>query len=517
MRIWAAFFALLAAWQSPTLAQSSVPCIAMVGDLWGETPQAAAARTLDGTAFTSPQALANAVGDGAVIQGGSFAGWDFRRISLRNACFVESDLQGSVWDGVDAPGIGFIKADLTGSSMIGLRAPGILLRDARLTGVKASRADFSGGQFEGGWFEGGIDGWIIDGANLTGFAFACGITVPDGCPVDSGEKGISAKGANFTRARLSSYRKHGLDVFDMTGAVLDRTELSPAQLPSISGIALSGPIVLVGGDERVEISQADAAALIADAAAVASESQRPSFDCARASSATEILMCGKQARDLPLADRQLASLFARVRAVKPAIVATQKAWLRQRDACLQAEYPIDCLTTRYAERIGVLIGQLGEQNWLARGQSAVFIDDVLPLSAEFRSGPLFARIAPVMAGASMTTVVVTRQANGGYRVAGDAVGANAHTCSLGANAMRLDPGTGWYSLAQPGEARPARILRVIGEQLEVFGEGAPDGDTPESSLGYASCGMRARFGPMRRIHLQPEIEQKLIDSMNIER
>ena len=56
---------LCAAWcmTAPALAQTSVACETMLGDLWGETEPQAGTATVDGTTLRSPAELATAAGD----------------------------------------------------------------------------------------------------------------------------------------------------------------------------------------------------------------------------------------------------------------------------------------------------------------------------------------------------------------------------------------------------------------------------------------------------------------------
>lgn len=501
---------------SPAFARPPVPCEAMLGDLWGELPAADDVRTIDGTTVTSPAQLARMVGTGAIVQGGDFSEWDFRRITLGAACFVESTLKGSVWNGANAPGIGFIKTDLSEASLSGIRAPGVLFRDAILTNVKADKADFSGGMLEGGWFDGSIDGWNLDGANLTGFAFSCGITLSDGCPLQGDARPVLARGTNFSGAALSSFHRYGLDAFDLEGAILDRTELSPGQLASLKGRMIMHPLVLVGGDSRIELTAAEAQALIDDAAIMASRAAGPSFDCAKAASAAEKAVCHPDAGDLAQADRELGALFAELRKVRPAIVADQRQWLKTRDGCMAKEYPSDCLRTVYVERQSKLLGMQGEREWLAPGRGALFIDDELPLSDTMRASGLFARIAPLLAKASLGYVHVARAADGSYAASGESIGANAHTCSLGASGLRLDPATGWYGLSDPATQGRVRIFQMRGDWLTVFASGRPSGDEAEASADYVSCGARAAFGPMRRIALPDAIVESYANRAGME-
>ncbi len=486
---------------SPALARQPVPCETMLGDLWGERPVPADVKTIDGTQVTSPAQLVQMVGTGAVVQGGDFSEWDFRRVTLGTACFVESNLKGSVWNEATAPGIGFIKTDLSESTLTGIHAPGVLFRDANLTNTKTDKADFSDGLLEGGWFDGSIDGWNLDGANLARFVFSCGITLSDGCPLRNSDAPILARGTNLSGADLSSFRHYGLGDFDLEGAILDRTKLSPGQLASLQGRMIVHPLVLAGGDSRVELSAAEAQALADDAAIFASRAAGPSFDCARAASAAEKAICHPDAGDLALADGELGALFAELRKARPSIVAEQRQWLKTRDGCMAKDYALDCLRTVYADRQSILLGLQGERDWLAPGSAALFIEDDLPLSDTMRASSLFAKIAPLLAKVSMGFVHVARAADGSYAASGESVGANAHTCSLGASGLRLDPATGWYSLTDPASKGRIRIFQLRDDRLTVFASGRPTGDEVEASADYVSCGARAAFGPMRRIAL----------------
>ena len=498
-------------------AQSTTPCEAMLGDFWGEKEPLAQVRTVDGTRIGSPQDLARAVREGAIVQGGTFAGWTFSRIALSNACFVEADLSRTDWTDARAAGIGFIRSNLTDAVMTGIRAPGVLFRDANLANVRADKADFSNGQLEGGWFEGSVDGWVLDGADLSGFQFSCGITLSDGCPLYGSDRRISARGANLTRARLSSFHRYGLTDIDLDGARLDRTEISPAQLASLKGRMISHPLVLVGGDMTLALSAAEAQALVDDAAIAASTAGGPSFDCAKAASPAERLVCQPDQTELADADRALARLFGEARKTRPALIAEQRQWLKRRDGCMSGEYPSDCLRSAYAERRGQLIGLLGERDWLARGEAALFIDDELPLSEAMRASPLFARIAPLLVQASMGHAYVERRADGLYAASGESVGANAHLCSLAAEGMRLDPATGWYGVSEGEAKRPIRIIQIDGDWLRVFADGHPYGEEAEGSSDYASCGARAAFGPMRRIALPADVLKRYAERAEMER
>jgi uncharacterized protein len=79
-----------------------------------------------------------------------------------------------------------------------------------------------------------------------------------------------------------------------------------------------------------------------------------SFDCARAHTAVEEMICGEW--QLERLDERMATLFERAReaegADRDALLAAQRAWLQTRDACTDTA----CLEQTYRERIAALGG-----------------------------------------------------------------------------------------------------------------------------------------------------------------
>ena len=90
----------------------------------------------------------------------------------------------------------------------------------------------------------------------------------------------------------------------------------------------------------------------------------PSFDCAKASTPAERLICNTDLDEtLAGRDNELAAIYKRVLTAagnrRANIVAAQTQWIRQRDeACIQPEKSNDqrarCLAERYDERIQAL-------------------------------------------------------------------------------------------------------------------------------------------------------------------
>ncbi len=476
----------------PESAPEQAGCMSVSGDIWGEGRPDKPPRMIDGKQIKSLTDFLRMTGDRTsnvtVVRGGAFAGWDFGGMSLPGICFEESDLSGANFAGALAAGAGFIKTDLSGANMDGVHMPGVLFRNAGLRAVSARGADFSHGHFDGGWFEGSVEGWNLDGANLTGFVFACGITVPDGCPVYQGGANTSAKGADFTDAILHSF---GLHAVDLAGARIDRTIIGPRQLPNLAKSDFRGPVILRGGDRDVSLTSEEARRLLAAHIEQRAVESQPSFNCGKAASRVEKEICGDYASDLRADDRSMAVLYQRAKAANASVRTSQRAWLKQRNRCAMAEYPADCIRQSYSARKGELLGMLGEQNWLARGQAALFVDDVLPLPAAMAGSDLMARIAPVLVGASMTEILVERGDDGLYAIKGSAVGANAHLCSIYATHLYFDAQSGWYIPVSEGGAVP--VFRIFDDRLEIFAAGKPDYEKYPVAADIMSCGMRASF------------------------
>jgi len=146
--------------------------------------------------------------------------------------------------------------------------------------------------------------------------------------------------------------------------------------------------------------------------------------------------------------------------------------------------------------------------WLRPGAEALFVDAPAMFDAAFRETALYRRLLPALIGASNARVLVTVGPDGRIDAAGDAYGANGHSCSLGGEALSFDPATGYYSGPhQPSpedppawRGRPEPVLMLAGETALVYRAGRGFRDDSEHPVGdYASCGARAGFGAMVRV------------------
>lgn len=498
---------LIAALALAAAAPPAGSCQAALGPMHEGTVEEALPGRIDGTTLT-PQSLAalrRRQGAATItVVGGAFRNADFRRAGLRNICFLDTDLSGSDWRGADAAGVGFVRAELSGAKLEGARMPFVALREPKMEGVNAAGADFSGGRLDGGW-DGSMDNAVFNRANFARFDFACGITIGDSCVSAAG---VGLRGADLSGADLSDWGGEAV----YTDARIDGTRIALHQLRDIAEADIAGPILLAGGEAEVAISAAEHAALVARLRPDAPPPpDAPSFDCGRARSRAERAICATDAYELRELDRDLAAIYRRAAAANPDVAARQRAWLAEREACAPA-----CLGRMYQARVGELVAGMGPPAWARPGARALFVSERTEFEESFRGDPLYLRILPAIVGGAAARVIVQVNPDGTIEADGDAIGGNAHSCSLGGDRLAFDARTGWYSGPfTPGPddprdwgQRPMPVLRFIGEAAEVYrngvaGWGADSLDPRPSD--YASCGARAHFPHMVRVSV-PEAE-----------
>ncbi len=151
------------------------------------------------------------------------------------------------------------------------------------------------------------------------------------------------------------------------------------------------------------------------------------------------------------------------------------------------------------------------------GRYSLFVDGERHFKPTIRNHDLYKRLLPVIVGASFSRVVVRFGSSGTLDSVGESIGSNAHMCTLSANGLRLDPGSGFYSGPQPDldedsaewRGRPMAVLRLDGDyaQVHVGGAGGGDGRGDSRLSDYASCGARAAFVPMLRLSV-PQSEAR---------
>ncbi len=493
-------------------------CQAALGPLHASVDEAALPGRVEGATLDRDRliALRRERGDALItVVGGNFANAVFGGARLHNICFIETNLAGSDWRGARADGIGFVRAVVTRSTLGGARMRDILLRESEMAGVDATRADLSGGRLDGSW-NGSLEGLRLDGANLSGFVLDCGITIGDGCPLD---RRISMRGADLRGADIADDR---LDA-DWQGARIDRTRVSLGQLRDLRTTNVAGPILVDGGSATVEITPAEYRALL-PAIRDLHTADSPSFDCARAASEVERRICLPIGEMIRRDDRILAGLYREAAARDPGIAVSQRAWLRDRDRCAERD-PAEqdyCIYQAYERRKSELIVRIGPPAWVRPGAFALFVGRRIEFDDGFRQSALYRRLLPAIVGSASARVMLRVNADGTIDAAGEAVGANAHLCSLAGERLRFDPATGWYSGPYRDDAdtpaawrgRPLPVLRFWADRVEVYRNGQMGSlDQDPRPSDYASCGARAAFEEMVRVPASDTQINAAIESM----
>ena len=451
---------------------------------------------IDASAFDSFDQLDAALADRGVPQivyGGAFKGADFTGMAPRLArtCFHTVDLAESTWEGVRISGLVFVRANMSGAKMAGADLPAVRFEGADLSGADLSGAGLKGGRWVGATWSSKLKETNFDGARLVDFTFTCGIVMSDSC----GNQEAVFTGVDFTGADLTDLPIWGYDSF--AAARLDRTVLAPRALAYLDeDVEFAGPVYLyhAAGEDPAqrqveEFSPAEVAEIrgnILDWKA----NDRPSFDCARAASGAERLICGEWAVTLRDADRLLAEIYAQALEQGLTTRTDQRAWLASRNKCEDD----DCLHQAYRQRSEVLLGALGPVQDFLPGEQRYYSEEVLALAPEFRSTPLYRRLVDPLRAATHQEVVLTMRGDGSIGARGSAVGGNGHLCDFTVENARFDPASGWYSAVTQDRAQ-VPLFRLIGNELE-FRYSGNLGDTPDEAGAYISCGARAGFSTL---------------------
>jgi uncharacterized protein YjbI with pentapeptide repeats len=460
---------------------------------------------IDARAMTAPADLAKALAAAPpdqrrVVLGGRFEGADMRAVAplLANGCLAGTELAGTNWQDSEVRDLRLVHIAFTDAKAARVRWPGLSTHGVDLAGSDFTGADLSGLRFVSAWQGADFRDVSFRAAKLTDASFACGITIDVWCINPFPD----FAGADLTRADLS-----GIGVWGeaAAGARIDGTIVDPYSLHGLASARIEGPVRL-GIDVTspydsledeappapptiVTLTPEEARTLIAATRAVTEVEDRASFDCARAATLTERIICVEDETYLRSLDRELAAMWAELRAAGKGDLAQQRRWLAARGQCGQDR---DCLSLRYQKRIDDLRALLGPRIALRPGQSVTYHDDTLPLPDAMRTGALYERILPVLREASYQRITLTGNPDGSIAAEGDATGANAHTCTLGVAAARFDPRTGWWSARAEGGKR-VPLFRIEGRRI-FFNYSGNIGNTPDEAMEFISCGMRAGFG-----------------------
>lgn len=455
---------------------------------------------IDARSFTSVAELTAAIGtrgEGRVaVVGGDFSDGDMRPLAnpRQVACYIESDLSRTDWRGGEATGTRFIAAKLTGAQMAQAGLDATVFEGVDLSGADLTEASLAGALWQGANWTSNLEGTVFRNAVMEGFRFRCGITMDESC---GGSGGADFGGADLTRADLATFPVWGYDSF--AGARVAETRIGPRAVRHLGEATIDGDVILASGwadedgwpDNAVELTREEFLRL--RDAALAVEDDRPSFDCAKAGSAVERMICGDYESELRALDRELAEAFVLLRESGKVTLESQRAWLRSRNACTDS----DCIEQAYEARLEQLYGALGARFVLAPDASVTFEEEVLPLPEDFRAMELYRRIVPALRAASFQSVTLTGREDGTLAGEGEALGGNAHTCTFGVEGAVYDRGTGWYvGVTEDGERVP--LFRIRNGRMTLRYSGNM-GDTPDAAQNFISCGARAAFTDLRNL------------------
>jgi uncharacterized protein YjbI with pentapeptide repeats len=470
-------------------------CMDVLGNV-GSTPSGV--QSFDGTKLKKPDDIARmrkSVKSGApiLIDGGSFRGADFRKAKLRNVCFRGSNLAGTRWDKADANGVAFVGTDLTGASLSGAIMSRVLFRNSNLANAQAVRADFSGGRIDGGW-SGNLSNFNLDSAQLTAFDFNCFAGESLGCPFD--RKGITARGADLTGAKLSSFNFWELN---LQGAKLDRTEINVETLRLLGGASIAGPIFVRGNAHMVTIGADEVAQLLAALPAIKSDTVAE-CDIDKPQKLDDLL-CSDPSSKLSNLVRDMAKLEA----MEPTISASGiQIYNTRLSACFTTAVAnvAQCAENSVRDRREKLAQALGSKVWLKQGEKALFARVSSDMASAYAAQPKLAKLSPAIAGASSAYFMVQLDSKGLAKIRGLSLGGNGEACKLSVNNTRRWASNGWYSAAPDGTAKrgfsqPVPIARIWKDRAEIYPPIADFDDKHDSRISnYISCNDSNLFSGM---------------------
>lgn len=429
----------------------------------------------------------------SIVHGAKFAGDDVAVLlgKLAGGCIHDSDLSNT-----SASRAEFENSAIVRSSIEGANWQGAQLDGTRFVGVNAKNAQLNGATMRGGIWSGRY--WksnLLDadfsGAMMDGFRFECGITMDESCGA-TGRANFS--GADLRNADLAD--QSFIAYWDLDGASIEAARVNPRSLRWLEEASIEAEVTLAASSARFagpsDRLNGDEFAALRDET-ILLKTDKPTFDCAQAQGFVEENICWEFAHHLRRFDRQLAEIYSealrkRVRGVRR----DQRRWLKQRNACETTR----CIATAYQDRISDILAEIGSPIVLAPDATLHFTTDVLPVTSATRGGELYKRLLPVLRASSRQDVTLTGLEDGGIRIQGEAVGANAHLCSWNAQ-THYDAETGWY-VARGENGDPVQMFRVWKGKLEPRYSGNI-GDTPDAAADFISCGARASFGDLRNL------------------
>lgn len=454
----------------------------------------------DGSKMKKPKDVEKArksVKSGApiLINGGNFAGADFRKSQVTNVCFMGANLAATRWEKASANGVAFVGSNLTGASLSGAIMSRVLFRDSDLTNAQAVRADLSGGRIDGGW-TGKLTNVVLDSAQMSSFSFDCYAGEERGCPFD--RKGISARGTDLTGAKLSSFSFWDLN---LQGAKLDRTEIHIDALRLLNGAQLAGPVVVRGNTQAVTIQPADMGAILA---ALPTPNAAPALpDCEiETPKSIDDMVCANRRGPIAMAVRDIANFESMDASIA---VNGARIYNDQLNACFTVgvSSPAMCAENAARDRREKLAAAAGLRSWLKAGEKAVFAKIDTDTATAYTSKSALGRLTPALAGSAPAYVLVQLDSRGVASIRGSALTENGSYCSINAGNVRRQSGNGWLSAASgtdtAGKRAPATpIIRIWKGSAEIHsalagpasGMSAADG----RAAGVSNCSGASEFG-----------------------
>ncbi len=454
---------------------AAITCMDVLGAV-GSTPTNV--QNFNGKKLKSPsdiEKIRKSVKSGApvLIDGGNFTGADFRKAKIKNVCFRGVELAGTRWDKADANGVAFVGSNLQSANLSGAIMSRVLFRDTQLANAQAIRADFSGGRIDGGWV-GSLTNFNLDSAQLTAFDFNCFAGEQLGCPFD--RKGITARGADLTGAKLSSFSFWELNV---QGAKLDRTEINVETLRFLGGASISGPIYVRGNTHMVALDQSEVAGLVAafpdikPEAIAECEVEKPQK--------LEDLLCTNRNGKIAKLARDIAAFEA----MDPTATTTgARIHSNRMTLCFTNAVPnlLVCVENALRERREKLAQSMAMRTVSKSGEKSLFAAVPVDMRQAMAAQPQLARLSAPIAGSSPAYVLVQMDNRGNAKIRGQSIGGKGEPCTMHVPAVRRIPANGWFSAATTSKIPrgtlnpPISIMRIWKDQAEIY---PPTGDFAE--------------------------------------
>lgn len=437
-----------------------------------------------------------------IVYEAKFAGWHLAGADLSNVCFDGADLSRTDWRGVTAQGVRVFRSNLVDAVMTDAKLQNALFSDSRLDGVDASGADLTGARIEGGSF----DGLNLRRARMRAFQFYCSLVSGNNKCEGVETRGLDARDTDLTHAQFNVFNTRN---WNFEGAKLDRTVVQVQQLKQLAAAKARGTVILKGGgynnDVRVRLSPAEWRQLVSNWVS------GPDFDCARARSVVEHMICGSD--DLTATDLELARLYRDARANRTTTMRAQRRWLAKRDACgtkaAAGSERERCVFGAYSGRADELRGNMPVLSKFRPGEERLFITPELAPQPAFAQTALYSRIFPVLIATADSRLVVRGVGATRVRASGEAYVDNGHMCSLAPILLDFNPASGSFGVQRDDDdplAVRGNVVTFAGQEALV---GPPDGYS--DSLGD-SCSARGRFVRMVQITI-PASQRRAVRKM----